>query len=130
MVRFRPRLAAFIGHPDYPRRLQITWSYGGDDEGSGMPDREDGIAMEEMEDSLVRAMEASRAGSLAFVFTHRGAREWHFYVAEAANLDAIINEALADSPGLPIELMIADDPQWSELAGLLDSVKARGAHDA
>jgi hypothetical protein len=92
-----------------------------------MPGNEDSLAMTHMEDSLVPAIEGSRAGTLAFVFTHGGAREWHFYVSETANLGSIINEALADLPGLPIELLVADDPEWSEFAGLLQSVKT---HDA
>ncbi len=69
-----------------------------------------------MEDRLVEALEAAQAGILALIFTHRGAREWHFYVAESADVSAVINEALAELPKLPISLEVQDDPEWSELA--------------
>lgn len=78
--------------------------------------------MSELEDRLVASLEAKEAGVLAFVFTHRGTREWHFYVGDSAELGQIINTALADLPGLPIDLAIEDDPEWDELANVLRSV--------
>ena len=79
--------------------------------------------MRPLEDQLVTAFEAANAGVLAFVFTHRGTREWHFYVDEAADLSALINEALAELPGLPIAFELEDDPDWVVMSNVLESVR-------
>ena len=121
LLRFRPGLKRFLGDPRFSRRLQVTWSFD-DDGGSGMPSEEDSDAMRPLEDRLVGALEVDGAGVLAFVFTHAGRREWHFYVSASADLGAIVNEALEDMPGLPIEIALEDDPDWGELGAVLDSV--------
>ena len=122
MLRFRPALKEFLGDPRFSRRLQITWSYG-DDNLSGMPSGEDSEAMRSMEDRLVETLEAEEAGVLAFVHTHAGARQWHFYSADSADLGALINQALSELPKLPISLEIEDDAEWGEMSAVLDSVR-------
>lgn len=121
LLRFRPGLKEFLGDPRFGRRLHVTWSLE-DDRSSGMPSEDDSDAMRPLEDRLVGALEVARAGVLAFVCTHAGNREWHFYVSESADLGSIINDALADMPGLPIEIALEDDPNWSEFGAVLGSV--------
>ena len=96
LLRFRPGLKSFLGDPRFSRRLQITWAFG-DQNSSGMPSDEDSDAMRPMEDRLVEALEAEQAGILAFVHTHGGKRQWHFYIAESCDLRSVINQALAES---------------------------------
>jgi hypothetical protein len=122
VLRFRPGLKAFLGDARYSRRLRVTWTYPEDNE-SGMPSSDESNAMRPLEDQLVSAFEAANAGVLAFVFTHRGTREWHFYVDEAADLSALINEALAELPGLPIAFELEDDPDWVVMSNVLESVR-------
>jgi len=38
-------------------------------------------------------------------------------------VSALINSALAETPDLPIELHVEDDPEWLEIADVLDSVE-------
>jgi hypothetical protein len=123
LLRFRPELRAFLGDDRYARRLQVTWSYV-DDGSSGMPSAGESDAMRALEDRLVAALESARAGTLAFVTTYSGSRDWHFYVSAATDLGSLVNEALCDLPAAPIELQIEDDPQWAELANILDSVRS------
>jgi hypothetical protein len=122
LLRFRPGLKEFLGDPRFSRRLQITWSYGGENL-SGMPSEEDSEAMRPMEDRLVEALEAEQAGVLAFVHTHGGTRQWHFYIADSADLGALINQALSELPKLPISLEVEHDPKWGEMSKVLDSVR-------
>lgn len=93
-------------------------------EQSGMPTEKDSNDMRLLEDQLVRTLEAAEAGVLAFVITHGGTREWHYYVAESADLGAVINAALAELPRRPIEFQIEDDAEWAELAKILSSVQS------
>jgi hypothetical protein len=120
LLRFRPNLKKCLGDPRFSRRLQVTWTC--QRSNTGMPSPEESDSMKPMEDRLVEALEESDAGVLAFVFTQGGTRTWNFYVAESADLGGLINHALADLPPLPIELSIEDDPEWSELAQLYESV--------
>ena len=122
LLRFRPGLREFLGDPRFSRRLHLAWLYT-DDGASGMPSSIESEAMENLENSIVHALETSRAGVLAFVFTHRGTREWHYYVADSVDLSALVNGALADTPDLPIELQVEDDPEWLEFSDVLSSVE-------
>jgi len=125
MLRFRPRLSTVLGHPLLPRRLVVLWDYG-DDGDSGMPDAETAEDLDLFESALNEALDPDRAAVLAFVFTHIGVREWHYYVADIELVSERINDALSEQPDLPIELSAYDDPDWSELATVLTSVRDYG----
>ena len=116
MVRYRPGLSSTLGHPALPRRLLITWEYG-DDGDSGLP--KDETELHAFESALHAALDRDRTAVLAFVFTHLGVREWHYYVNDLDVVGDKINEALADQPDLPISIKAFDDPEWTELASVL-----------
>jgi hypothetical protein len=122
LLRFRPGLKQFLGDPRFSRRLQVTWTIE-DNSHNGMPSETESDSMRTMEDALVHSLEAADAGVLAYVFTHGGFREWHYYMAESAELDVLINDSLGDLPRFPIEFEIEDDPEWSELAKLYSLVR-------
>jgi hypothetical protein len=122
MVRFRPSLSKVLGNPLLPRRLVVIWEYG-DDGDSGMPDAEISEDLELFENALTEALDSDRAGVLAFVFTHLGFREWHYYFSTLNVVGERINDALSEQPDLPIELKAFDDPDWNELAAVIDSVR-------
>ena len=114
LLRFRPNLEDYLGDPDYPRRLVITWEF---DEmnSSGMPSSEQSDEMRAFEDSVVSAVDPERLAILAFVFTNSGIREWHYYVNEVNAVGNKINQALTRFPKLPISLKVEDDSNWDEL---------------
>ncbi len=120
VLRFRPNLAKHLGHPHYPRRLTITWEFGEAEEGDGQPSSEQLETLHEFEDSLIEALDHDRTAILAFVFTHGGNREWNFYIHDVEVVGERINALLSDRPGLPINLEVEDDAQWSEMANVLE----------
>jgi hypothetical protein len=122
-VRFRPALTQVLGHPALPKRLLITWDFGDDGE-TGMPDDETARQLEAFESALHAALDPERVAVLACVFTHVGAREWHYYFSDIDLVDDTINEALADQPDLPISIKAFDDPEWTELAAVLSSIRS------
>ncbi len=124
VLRFRPNLERFIGDERYPRRLIIAWSYEATNS-SGMPTNEQTKKLQEFEDALIASLDPERLAILAFVFTTKGTREWHFYISSVDQVGPKINEALADKPGLPIELEAVDDPDWSELSAVLSQVSPK-----
>jgi hypothetical protein len=121
MVRFRPGLAQAMGLPALPKRLVVVWEYG-DDGDTGMPDAEIAEDLELFENALNEALDPDRTAVLAFVFTHLGTREWHYYIADLEEVADKINEALCEQPDLPIQMRAFDDPEWTELATVLNSV--------
>lgn len=121
MVRFRPALAQAMGHSALPKRLVVVWDFG-DDGDTGMPDAEIAEDLELFENALNDALDPERTAVLAFVFTHLGTREWHYYFADLEEVSEKINEALAEQPDLPIQMRAFDDPEWKELATVLNSV--------
>jgi hypothetical protein len=123
-VRYRPGLSSALGHPALPRRLLITWEYGDDGE-SGQPSDE--TELHAFERTLHEALDRDRSAVLAFVFTHLGVREWHYYAGDLDLIDDKINEALADQPDLPISIKAFDDPQWTELAAVLRRIQGEPA---
>jgi hypothetical protein len=123
VVRFRRSLSKVIGHPELPKRLLITWDYGDDGE-DGMPEAETSSELEAFESALQAALDPDRTAVLACVFTHVGSREWHYYFDDIELVDEKINEALADQPDLPISIKAFDDPEWSELAAVLESIRS------
>lgn len=121
VIRYRPGLSELLGHPSYPLRLTIAWEFG-DNGDSGMPDSDAVEALESFEDRLMAVLDPDRLALLAFVYTSRGAREWHFYLSDVQEAGDRINEALHDQPGLPIDLEAAEDPNWDLFRALLAGV--------
>jgi hypothetical protein len=119
ILRFRPNLESSLGDPRYPRRLVVTWQYESADEG-GMPTEEQSDEMQNFEDTIVAALDPERFAILTFVVTGEEKREWHYYVDNVDEVAAIINEALADSPELPISLEVEEDPDWEEFREVLE----------
>lgn len=123
-VRYRAGLLSMLGHPELSQRLLITWEYGDDGE-AGLPSDEAELLA--FESTLHDALDHDRTAVLAFVFTHLGVREWHYYVGDLDVVDDKINEALASQPDLPISIKAFDDPQWAELASVLRTLQGAPA---
>ena len=119
LIRYRPNLEKFLGDARYPKLLTIAWQY---DElnSSGMPSSEQSDEMRIFEDLVQSQLDQDGTAILAFVHTRSGIRRWNYYISDTDAVGARINEALSDRPGLPIELSVEDDAEWSEMRLLLD----------
>ena len=124
LLRYRPNLKNFLGHSDYPRRLTIVWEYEKKEGTNGLPTDDQSDAMREFEDALIGVLDSDRIAILSFIFTNNGIREWNFYIGDVQFVGEKINEALADKPGLPISLEVQDDPEWTEMANVLQNCES------
>lgn len=115
VIRYRTDLEPFIGHHEYCQRLVIVWEYDIDNT-SGLPSSELSDEMREFEDKLVPELDKGRLAILAFVYTHEGIREWHFYIRDLHTLADKINVSLKDLPKLPITIQVEDDPEWEQIS--------------
>lgn len=122
-IRHRSGLAAYVGHPDYPRRLTITWEYEAAEEFGALPSPQLLEQMHAFEEKLSDAFDENRDGIIAFIFTCNGTREWHFYIQDVEVIGDILNRTL--ETGLPISIEVEDDAEWSEFSDVLSMVSDR-----
>lgn len=119
-IRHRPNMAKHVGHPDYPRRLTITWDYESEPGANGLPSSKVLDEMHSFETTICDAFENNCDAVFVFAFTSNGNREWHFYIRDVEVVGDILNRTL--KPGLPIDIAVEDDPEWSEFSSVLDMV--------
>ena len=122
LLRYRPNLEKYLGDSKYPNRLVIIWDFESEDP-SGLPSSELLDEMREFEDAVVDALDIDRCAVLAFILTHDGVREWHFYIYDVSEVGNRINESLATFPKLPINLQVEEDSNWDEMRAVLNLCK-------
>ncbi len=112
IISGRDELDAFMFSGKFKERVEITWKYEGDEK--GMPS--DGLAekMEEIQESLRKAMEKDKLSILTGVYTGGGERVWVFYTRTTRVFGERLNEALASYDLLPIEIYAEVDTEWDE----------------
>jgi hypothetical protein len=123
ILRFRPHLQDFIIANRYHKHLTITWTYESEDD-SLMPDDSDMNLMNQVEDSLVEALESDVQAVLAFVYTGQNQKEWHWYSGDLEETGRRHNEALSYFERFPIALTAEDDPDWDEYLSVLEGVSS------
>jgi len=79
--------------------------------------------MDELEDLLQPAIEATGIATLAIVSTGEGLREWTYYVTSEEVFFNKLNEALKSKPKFPIEIHVGPDAKWSTYEQFAQQVK-------
>ena len=122
-----PLIVRFIAEmPDQETReayrwlTVISWSYVPGER--GMPSREDNQRMYDLEDALEASLESKGYCIQVISRTGDGTREWSYYIREREEFIDALNDALAKKPRFPIEINFYEDPAWSELQGVHQSV--------
>ena len=118
LLRYRPKLAEFLGDPRFPRLLTIDWAYDTND--SGLPSDEQSDQMRAFEDALESSPDFIAHAILTFVRTHDGTRRWHYYIDDVRQTGEALNSALQHCPVMPIQLAVEDDPAWDEFNAILN----------
>ena len=119
LVRYRPNLNNFFESGVYLQRMDITWSYEATDS-SLLPPADEMVLLEEVEDALIEAFEGDHQTILAFVFTGENERWWAWYTTNIDIAGDRLNQALAEFDELPINITVADDPEWDEYFGVIE----------
>ena len=102
---------------DMSKLIIIRWPY--DVTESGMPDAAALGRMDEFRDRLTDAVEPTGIAMEVASLTGEGVREWRFYTIGPDEFMKALNEALAGSEVLPIDLQFFEDPDWDALDELL-----------
>ena len=104
----------FRNNPKFSIRVDVTYTYGGDD--CSFPDKETSETIAEVTDRLVATFKKDPVAVLTGIYTGCGQRNWTFYTPSTHIFQRKFNEALADMPTLPITMSAENDPDWAEYA--------------
>lgn len=111
-VSGRDELTEFVQAGKFKERVEITWKYEGDEK--GMPCEELAEQMENVQETLKKAMEKDKLSILTGVYTGGGEKVWVFYTRTVRVFGERLNEALASFELLPISIYTEVDPEWEE----------------
>ncbi|KKB49955.1 MULTISPECIES: DUF695 domain-containing protein [Parabacteroides] len=111
-VSGRDELTEFVQSGKFKERVEITWKYEGDEK--GMPSEELAEQMENVQETLKKAMEKDKLSILTGVYTGGGEKVWVFYTRTVRVFGERLNEALASFELLPISIYTEVDPEWEE----------------
>lgn len=111
-VSGRDELTEFVQSGKFKERVEITWKYEGDEK--GMPSEELAEQMENVQETLKKAMEKDKLSILTGVYTGGGEKVWVFYTRTVRVFGERLNEALASFELFPISIYTEVDPEWEE----------------
>lgn len=112
IVSGRDELTEFIHSGKFKERVEITWTYEGDEK--GMPSEELSGRIEAVQEALQQAMEKDKLSILTSVYTGGGEKIWVFYTRTSRVFGERLNESLAPFELLPISIYVEMDPEWEE----------------
>jgi len=111
VIRFRQNLLPLAGHPEYPNRLKISWTFRAKT-ANGMPTPDEGNEMGTFEDRLVEALEKGNQAILTVVVTNDGKRDWYFYTSDVTETGKRINDMPQEKEAYPVQISVARDEAW------------------
>lgn len=111
-VSGREELTEFVKSGKFKERAEITWKYDGDDK--GMPSDALAEKMEEVQETLRKAMEKDKLSILTGIYTGSGEKVWFYYTRTVRVFGERLNEALASFELLPLSIYTEVDPEWEE----------------
>ncbi len=115
VIRINTAAKKFVAHPQLATRLGVTVPFHSPNE-NGFCAKEEGDQVGKIEDQLCDALAADKTGFLVLVITTNGAREFVFYVRDAARAQAAAKKAASQTSTHKLQFGTLDDPEWSYFA--------------
>lgn len=122
ILRARQNLKPIAGHPDYPTRLTVVWTFRGEVI-LGFPGEAETEALTDFEDRLEPALREDNLALLTAVVTHGGTRQWLFYTTDAIEAQQRLKRVFEGEPPFPIELASTQDPTWRDYLAVLETLE-------
>lgn len=108
----RDELNEFVRSGKFKERVEITWKY--EAESKGMPSAEAAELMENVQETLRKAMEKDKLSILTGVYTGGGEKIWIYYTRTVRVFGERLNDTLISFDLLPISIYTEIDPEWEE----------------
>ena len=127
MIRLRGEIPPGVNTDHYPTLVNIYWAY--ESSPSGMPGEEEMARMHELDD-LLNENDGAQIGFMMFSVTGNGRKEWIWYIRNADQFIAAVNESLQDLPLFPIEIEATDAADWTAYWDLINALPADDLDEA
>jgi hypothetical protein len=121
MIRARSDILPLLPAKSLSMRIVVGWSCWSPNQ-FGLPSSDDYAEITAFEETLLSHLE--EGAILAFTHTTGGVVEYNFYTADTEWFLDRLNEALEDTPPVPIEIGAEEDPDWTEYRSLMQAVAA------
>jgi len=108
----RDELSEFLRSGKFRERVEITWKYEAEDK--GMPSDEVAELMENVQETLRKAMEKDKLSILTGIYTGGGEKIWIYYTRTVRVFGERLNDTLISFDLLPISIYTEIDPEWEE----------------
>ncbi len=112
IVTGRKDVDKFRTNPRMNIRVEVTWSYDGDD--AGMPSGDTPALMAQVHERLLTIFDKDPVAVMTGVFTGDDERTWIFYTLSTHIFGRKLNECLSDLPMLPLTVYCENDPDWEQ----------------
>jgi hypothetical protein len=111
LVRINTSAKEWSGHSSLTIKVGFAVPLNSPNEG-GMPDPEENHQLNDVEDAIIREVEAKAKGILVLVLTTGTMREFVFYVTEDADIGAIHKAIQNSVVSHEVQCMAVKDPKW------------------
>lgn len=116
----RDDIEAFKDSGKFKQRVEIYWKYTADSK--GMPLEQDAKLINEVQETLQKAMEKDKLAILTGIYTGDGERTWVFYVRTSQIFGERLNTTLQHwEQLLPITIYVENDSEWNEYREMYES---------
>ena len=112
IVRLNKGAESLIGSPEFSYRVGVAVPFKDPDD-RGFPARSEFRALDEIEDTLARALEEGGQAMHVATITTAGMREFVFYTGDAETTLSRINRIRASTASHEIQSMSVADAEWT-----------------
>ena len=100
----------------------LSWRYQSE---GGMPAKSELVAMYELEDLLLKHLEASGRARLVLISTGDNLRMWTYYAQSEVEFRSMLATALQPPSRFPVKVSARTDPEWTEYERFKGGVQKR-----
>jgi hypothetical protein len=106
---------------DFPTLVVIKWKYDGSNK-NGFPTEEVKAQIYKLEEELNKLAD-QEVSFRAYARTGNGLREFVYYTVDQPMFLHFLNQALAEHPKYPLDIVFYQDPEWSDYKNLMADFK-------
>jgi hypothetical protein len=112
LLRINATAKEWVGHKDLGIKLGFAVPLNSPDDG-GLPTPEENYQLNDVEDAIVREVEAKTKGIFALVLTTGTMKEYVFYIPENVDIESIHKAIQSSVKTHEVQCIAVRDPDWS-----------------
>jgi hypothetical protein len=112
IIRVNAGARKFVAHPELPLRLGVQLAFRTPNE-HGFPAKDEQPDLDRIEEGLLQALQAPKAGFCVLVLTNNGRREFVCYVRDHDQASKIVDPFIAATFSHQMCYQLEEDPAWA-----------------